>query len=416
VTTLTAVITVSFGPSRPVIEELQLAANRHKGGTVRVAVAWARDEGAGWFLDALHPLARIQVVVGMNERGTTVEALLRLLPAVETLCVFFKHPRQTFHPKLYWFESPPDGEWNSATVIIGSSNLTRGGLFTNFESSLVAVVDRTDASTEEMALMASVKDEWHSYVDSPYAHSVVNEDSIRSLFEDGYLSSEAVLRRERRHAGRQETARAGLPTAPPPRIAASPFASVEVPFPVQPPKPAPVPQPEDVDLPGEPPLPDRFFVRTLTENDVRKLVGNATGTFEPDIGEIARDRYPAFWGWPDNYSEITRTLPRDEWAARGRLFSAASVAGVDVEVMLWYRPERPGHAAEHRVRLGPIPVVRAATPPSFSENSLVVFERAASTSVYDFIVRLLTANDPGYDDYAAYLSEERPRHRFGYGP
>jgi hypothetical protein len=92
------------------------------------------------------------------------------------------------------------------------------------------------------------------------------------------------------------------------------------------------------------------------------------------------------------------------------------VGGEDVEVMLWYRPERPGHAAEHRLRLGPIGVVRAATPPAFDENSLVILERGASASGYDFIIRLLTPGDPGYSDYAAYLTEMRPRHRYGYGP
>jgi hypothetical protein len=410
------VIRVSFGPSRPVIEELRLAADRHENGTARVAVAWARDEGAGWFLDAIGPMGRLEVAVGLNERGTTVEALLRLLPEVQTLHVFFKHPRQTFHPKLYWFENATDGDWSSATVVIGSSNLTRGGLFTNFESSLVAIINRADASADELALLASVRTEWESYVGSPYAHLVADEESIRSLFDDGYLSSEAVLRRERRRAGKREIARAGLPTAPPQPIGARPFAPVEVPFPVGPPEPAPEPPPEDVDPPGEPPLADRFYVRTLTENDVRKLVGGGTGTFEPDIGETARDRYPSFWGWPDNYILITRTLAREEWPARGRLFSAAAVGGEDVEVMLWYRPERPGHAAEHRLRLGPIGVVRAATPPAFDENSLLILERGASASGYDFIIRLLTPYDPGYSDYAAYLTEIRPRHRYGYGP
>lgn len=409
-------IRVSFGPSAPVIDEIRGAAARHQGGIGRVAVAWARDEGTGWFLDAVSQLDQLHVAVGLNERGTTVEALLRLLPATETLYAFFKHPRQTFHPKLYWFENADNGDWTASTVVVGSSNLTRGGLFTNFESSLTAVVERADATGEELALLASVRTEWDFYVGAPYAHRIADEDSIRSLYEDGYLSSEAVVRRERRRAGRREVARAGLPTAPPPPIGARPFAAIEVPFPVGPAEPAPEPPLDDLDLPGEPPLPDRFYVRTLTENDVRKLVGGGTGTFEPDIGETARDRYPTFWGWPDDYSLITRTLPREEWAARGRLFSAGAPAGVDVEVMLWYRHERPGHAAEHRLRLGPIGVVRAATPAAFDEDSLLVLERAANSSGYDFIVRLLTTGDPGFADYAAYLTEVRPRHRYGYGP
>jgi hypothetical protein len=84
--------------------------------------------------------------------------------------------------------------------------------------------------------------------------------------------------------------------------------------------------------------------------------------------------------------------------------------------MLWYRPERPGHAAEHRLRLGAIGTVRAATPAYFDTDSLLVLERAPAASTYDFTVRLITQQDPGYDDFARYLTHQNPQHRYGYGP
>lgn len=413
-------IRISLGPAEPVIEEIRAAAERHRDGTARIMVAWARDEGAGWLVDALQErMAQTHVLVGLNERGTTVEGLLRLLPAVDTLHVFFKHPRQTFHPKVYWFEHGE--EWDASTAIVGSANLTRGGLFTNFETSLVAVVDRATATDDELELIAALRTSWDSLLESPYSHPVTTDEDIRSLYLDGYLSSEATQRRERRRRGRTEQPRAGLPTAPPPPIGAVPFGAIEVPFSVAPPEDVreeePVQPPgEDHDPAGVPPLPDRFYVRTLTENDVRKLVHGATGTFEPDIGETARDRYPAFWGWPEEYVNVTRTLSREEWAARGRLFSSLRPDGVDVEVMLWFRPVRPGHAAEHRLRIGPIGTVRAATPRAFDTDSLLVLERAPATSSYDFTLRLITPSDPGYDDFAAYLTHQNPQHRYGYGP
>ena len=162
-------------------------------------------------------------------------------------------------------------------------------------------------------------------------------------------------------------------------------------------------------------LPERFFVRTLTPNDVGKLRGNTPGTYETDLGEIARDSYPSFWGWPDRYNEVVRKKSRLEWKARARLFSSEKPQGIPVTVTLWYRESRPGHAAEHRMGLGPINRVRAAVPPSFDTSSLMVVERAPQSSDYDFIVRLITANDPDYADFAAYLTEERPEHRHGYG-
>ncbi len=358
-------------------------------------------------------------MIGLNERGTSVEGLLRLLATATSLKVFFKHPRQTFHPKLYWFEG---GATDATTAIIGSPNLTRGGLFTNFETAVIAEINSVAPSADERAFEENLRSIWDALISSPYAYDVEDEDDVRSLLEDGYLSSEARQRRERRRRGRSEEPRAGLPTAPPPPIPAAPFDAIAVPFPVAAPPEEPqeeeVPEPpeDDQDPAGAPPLPDRFYVRTLTENDSSKLVLGAVGTFEPDIGETARDRYPAFWGWPDEYETVTRQLPRDEWPARGRLFSSEAPAGVDVEVMLWFRPERPGHAAEHRLRLGPIGAVRAATPPHFDTDSLLVLERAPDTSAYDFTLRLLTREDPGYDDFARYLTHQNPQHRYGYGP
>ena len=93
-----------MGPQEPLVQTMAQAADRHAGGRVRVAVAWARDEGVWWFLRSLrNRIDSIGVIVGMNERGTTVEALLRLLDAGADVTCVFKHPSQTFHPKVYWY-------------------------------------------------------------------------------------------------------------------------------------------------------------------------------------------------------------------------------------------------------------------------------------------------------------------------
>ena len=116
------------GPNNSLINELQAAACRHSGGRLRMAVAWAREEGVRWILDALNGrITQVEVVVGINAKGTTVEALLQLLPQVSNLSIFYKHPSQTFHPKVYIFEGGNVNP-NLVTVIVGSSNLTHGGL------------------------------------------------------------------------------------------------------------------------------------------------------------------------------------------------------------------------------------------------------------------------------------------------
>jgi hypothetical protein len=368
-----------------------------------MAVAWARETGVLWLRDALNGrMAEVHAVVGVNERGTTVEALLRLLDLCTSVHVLYKHPRQTFHPKIYEFAGGDAGA-DTATLIVGSSNLTHGGLVTNFEASLVAA--------EAVDLLGAAG----GLVESEFATELASPDDVRALYDEGLVPLERRLRRERRErGGRTATQPSGRPTAPPPPIRPPVAAPLEIPFPVAPDEPVEVP--EDADPVGVDPLPGRFYVRTLTANDVDKLHGDQVGTFEPDLGEMARDQFPSFWGWPDRYATVVRQLPRDEWAASGRLTSSSAPDGVDVEVMLWYREERPGHAAEHRIRLGPIGAVRAAVPPGFDVNGVLVVTRAPDGAERDFDLRLLAVGEPDHAAYAAHLTVDRPAHRFGYGP
>ena len=95
-----------LGPMESAYEEIKAAAIRHQGGKARIAVAWAKDDGVNWLLDAINGhITDLNFVIGINERGTTVEALLRILQHNASLRIFYKHPYQTFHPKIYCFES-----------------------------------------------------------------------------------------------------------------------------------------------------------------------------------------------------------------------------------------------------------------------------------------------------------------------
>ena len=403
-----------IGPGQPIINQIKDASIRHSGGRARVAVAWAREEGVSWLLDAIeHRIPDTHVLVGLNNRGTTVEALLRLLQHPCTLSVFYKHSAQTFHPKMYWFSGGSAGP-NSATLIVGSSNITPGGLLSNFEASIIVELV-APANPDEEAFLSSVQSVWDSLIAPPYCHPVANVDYIQKLYDSRYLVCEHQVRRERRRTGRTEQPQGDLPTSPPQRSRRV-FPAIVVPFPLTRETPGDV-APDTLDPEGSTPLPDRFFVRTLTANDVMKLNCLRPGTFEPDLGETARDRYPAFWGWPDMYAQVTRRLTRLERQVQARLFSSTTpVAGRAINVMLWFREARVGHAAEHRFRPGPIDVVRQSVPPLFDTSSLLVVEQAPLDVGYGYVVRFITSADPGYTDFVTYLTEQRPEHRFGYGP
>lgn len=88
----------------------------------------------------------ITIITGVDQKGTSKEALQALLKLKINSFVFFvPPPSPIFHPKIYLFE----GEDNSE-LIIGSSNLTVSGLFTNVEASILISIDNSNATDRKI--------------------------------------------------------------------------------------------------------------------------------------------------------------------------------------------------------------------------------------------------------------------------
>ncbi len=81
-------------------------------------------------------LQKVAVIVGIDQKGTSKEALEELLALDVNSYIFYQPGVSIFHPKIYLFEG--DGK---AEVIIGSSNLTAQGLFANVEASVHLSLD-----------------------------------------------------------------------------------------------------------------------------------------------------------------------------------------------------------------------------------------------------------------------------------
>jgi hypothetical protein len=72
------------------------------------------------------------LTVGIDLGGTSREVLEELLRWNCGVFVFHNPiPRATFHPKIYLFEGAA-----SATLVVGSNNLTDGGFYTNYEAAI----------------------------------------------------------------------------------------------------------------------------------------------------------------------------------------------------------------------------------------------------------------------------------------
>ena len=122
-----------------VAEEINDALTCKDYNRFRFLVAFARWSGLH-LLDAnLQAFAtrsgtKIEGAVGVDLGGTTIEALTYLSNLPKSAVKVFRsgNPRMVFHPKVYIFEGTE--KWR---VVVGSSNLSSGGLFSNAEVSLV---------------------------------------------------------------------------------------------------------------------------------------------------------------------------------------------------------------------------------------------------------------------------------------
>jgi len=101
---------------------------------LRIAVAWAKRSGLGRIWDTLGDFrsagGHVQLIIGVSEGGATKEGLELALDGADE-CYVFHDPRRTFHPKVYFGSSNKE-----RSLLVGSSNLTAGGLSWNYEASV----------------------------------------------------------------------------------------------------------------------------------------------------------------------------------------------------------------------------------------------------------------------------------------
>lgn len=125
------------------------------GGWTRLTavVAFARLSGVRHSEPRLHLFVaaggRVDLTVGVDVLGTSYDAAWYLMNAVAPrgrLLLASAEPGATFHPKIFIFSDAAPGVSSApaalraasqALVVVGSSNLTGGGLYGNDEASLV---------------------------------------------------------------------------------------------------------------------------------------------------------------------------------------------------------------------------------------------------------------------------------------
>jgi hypothetical protein len=133
-----------------------------------------------------------EAVIGIDEGGATEEGLRLAMEVFDRVHVFHDPGPRTFHPKVYVAEGD-----SVATAIIGSSNLTKGGMYTNYEASLLIELVKDEAQDAEA--LNEIKQFYDRIMATGEACQELDDHSLEQLLKNPRyrIGSEAGTNRRR---------------------------------------------------------------------------------------------------------------------------------------------------------------------------------------------------------------------------
>ena len=381
-------------------DRLKDALSKRHWTSFRAAIAFVKRSGTRHVapdLAALSQVADVEIIVGIDHGGTSSEGLLDLLHAVSPkgrVIVFHNRLPFTFHPKIYLFRSS-----SVAELMIGSGNLTEGGLFSNYEAGLHISLDLADSG--DAAVLDSVEQALNSWADLSSGTARVLDDLLLArLGELGLVPSEATL--ADRAAGRRS----------PPQAHESPFSARSEPG-APPFRPRALPPAQFIEDAGSPEdghsdvssasQEPRSFVMTLHLTDVghgQATAGTSRRSPEIFIPLVARDAHPGFWGWPDAFQQDPdKPGKRDRYGVRVRLGDEI----VEVNMMTW--PDK----YDFRLRSEPL---RSAG----NIGDILRMEKTDPSSGCDYEITIVRQGTEEYPEHLAQCRESvrNSQKKYGY--
>jgi hypothetical protein len=243
----------------------------------------------------------VRVVVGIDLGGTSKEALQEIRAwDVDSYVIKNRRGGSTFHPKLYVVERT-----GRSDILIGSSNLTEGGFFTNYES----VVQITyELPRENDSYQAALTQLSRFLQPTGETSRRLTDDLLRTLVNRGDIPTESEIRRRQRAESRQRRAVAGGQESPfgaeavtsppslPPDVLRELLQAAEADRRRLAARPA-ARRPNRTAVPPSRIEPNSFYM-TLPRMRGPSIPGEAR------IPLAARDVAPDFWGWPDEYTRL----------------------------------------------------------------------------------------------------------------
>jgi hypothetical protein len=176
--------------------------------SLRAAVAFVKMSGVKHLAQPLldfakaRPPGRVAIAIGIDQGGSSLEGvdtLFRIVDTTGNALFIVRNPRgvvsPTFHPKLWHFSNSVGGE---NAILLGSGNLTEGGLFTNYEAGVEVQAD----AIGDAAFVTSVNSYLTQCTDDTRGDVVrATNKVLQDLHDTGDLASESEDRRLRQAIG-----------------------------------------------------------------------------------------------------------------------------------------------------------------------------------------------------------------------
>jgi len=176
------------------LNELLEQNEKNKFETFFIVVAYVKRTGVAHLKKSLEKFrvtgGKVKAVVGIDQRNTSVQGLQLLQSLCDDIWVYHNECfGNTFHPKIYAFEKAGD----KATVFVGSSNLTEGGLYTNYEINSSSEYDLKDP--EQAKAYSDFRGMFDDYSNPSNLSKQLTPELIETLNNSGYLSDERKIQK-----------------------------------------------------------------------------------------------------------------------------------------------------------------------------------------------------------------------------
>jgi HKD family nuclease len=184
--------------------------------------AFASQKGVNGLKEAItkskEHIKHFSVIVGIDQNGTSKEALEALLNWDIGANIYYTSSPIIFHPKVYIFNGK-----DKSQIIVGSSNITKTGLFQNVEASLKVDINKPDPDGEELIKQVN------TYLEPFFEGKMGNlqkltPELIQQLVDSGIIPTEAekkkktkqerISLKEKQDSAKMDAIKALFPTVP----------------------------------------------------------------------------------------------------------------------------------------------------------------------------------------------------------